>query len=566
MSSLSAVRKSSLAAGLLALLSVSLFLPAVQFEFIEWMDDGVYVVDNPMLRDSLSFQSLRQAFTQTYAASYQPLLWVSFMLDEKMFGLHPMGYHLENILWHAANAALLFLLLQYATASFWRSFLVALLFAVHPMRVESVAWVTERKDVLSTFFLLLALFCHVRWSRSGNGWSYLGLCVAFTLSLMVKAMAVTLPVLLLLFDYWPLQRWKLGAPLPRRVWLDKIPLCLISVTFAGATLLGAKADASTVSYESLPFLARILNALVSITEYTRKTFLPFDLAPLYPHPWWWPWQVVLVAGLFVAVCSVAAVWFARSRPFLFSGWFFFLIALLPVIGFVQSGTQAMADRFIYLPVIGLLWAAVWLAAEFLKKVSAGVQMLSGIALALIYSSVTWIYLPVWKDSGTVFQRAAENTENNYVAHLNLSVWLLQRGKFEEALPHLLHLIRLRPDDAARYLNAGVVFAALGKNELALTAYDKAIELGEPSGNAEFSKGLLLEAHGALEQAVQEYAEARKRDPANVQFSKAYALCLMKLGRKTEALEVVEAALNQKSGWHPDARPGLLDAKAEIEKK
>ena len=393
-------------------------------QFINF-DDDIYVTGNPPVQDGLTLKGLTWAFTTMHGGLWIPLTWLSFMVNSQLFGLHPGGFLLTNLLFHIANALLLFLWLLYLTRTLGCSFLVAALFALHPLHVESVAWATERKDVLSTFFWLLTMWAYVWYAERPRLGRYLLILVCFSLGLMAKPMLVTLPFVLLLLDYWPLGRLRLKGPaaaaaspkpgpgvtIKRLVW-EKSPLFVISALSIVVTFYAQKEAGAISTLQTLPIANRLANAMVAYGSYLGKMFWPAHLAVFYPHPGHnLPIWQALAAGLALAVLTLLALRQARRHPYLLVGWLWYLGTLLPVIGLVQVGGQAMADRYTYVPFIGLfivvVWgmadlAARWRAPKFLLPVGAGV-VLSALMVC------TWVQVSYWRDSITLYEHTLEVT-------------------------------------------------------------------------------------------------------------------------------------------------------------
>ena len=475
----------------LALMAIALYWPATAYDFVNY-DDPVYFSENPHVLGGLTWRNLAWAFQTTLCASWYPVSWLSFMLDAQLFGRGPAGPHLTNMLLHAANGILLFLLWERLTGSLWRSALVACLFVLHPLHVESVAWVSERKDVLSTFFGLLALLAYARyalgrrekaesegsqspeaggpWSEVGSRWSlshlpspifYLLALLFFALGLMSKPMLVTWPFVMLLLDYWPLGRLSFPALHPSTtpplclIW-EKVPFLLLAMIASAVTVVVHKQEGAVVSIASVPMSVRIANAFVSYARYLGQMFWPTDLAIPYLHPGHWPLGSVCMGVALVAGCSAASLWEGRRRPYLLVGWFWFLGTLVPVIGLIQWGNHAMADRFLYVPSVGLFVAVAWVLGEGMRRWGLPKPAVGSVAalvlLALALRSRNQLHY--WRDSQTLFRHALEVTENNHVAHNNLGVALLKKGQMDEAVWQFREAIRLYPDGANAHDNLG----------------------------------------------------------------------------------------------------------------
>jgi protein O-mannosyl-transferase len=430
-------------------------------DFIDY-DDEPNITNNPWVTAGLSWSGLSWAWNNDQAPYLMPLTWMSFQLDAHFFSaadatgnvfLCPAAFHGENLAWHAASALLLFGLLRRLTGALWRSFLVAALFAVHPMHVESVAWAAERKDVLSVFFGLVTLWAYAWYVERPGWWRSLVVGSAFLLSLLCKPMLMTLPFVLLLLDYWPLRR-----PLtPRRLVREKIPLFALAALFAVVTLVSRYDNGALVSLDTVSLTSRAANALTAYGWYLFTTFYPAQLAILYPHPYenWSPAAALAGAAALLSV-SAFAVWQARRRPWLIVGWLWFVGSLLPVIGFAQGGKQAWADRFSYWPHVGLFVAVVWGLGELALRARVP-AWLAGVAAALVVGclgALTWVQVGYWRDTPTLWEHAVAVTGDNLVAEEHLVGYYLGRGLVDQATPHLEAARRLETDRLRALLHKG----------------------------------------------------------------------------------------------------------------
>jgi tetratricopeptide (TPR) repeat protein len=506
------LRSLGLALGL-AVLTVLVFAPVVGNDFVS-LDDPAYVTGNRQVRRGLTAEGFGWAWGAEVAANWHPLTLLSHMLDCELYGLDPGGHHLTSVLLHTANAVLLFLVWRRLTGAAGRSAVVAALFAVHPLHVESVAWIAERKDVLSGFFFLLTLAAWLGWVRRPAPRRYLLALLAFVLGLLAKPMLVTLPLVLLLLDVWPLERLPRGAPAAEirrafgRLLREKLPFFLAALA-AGVVTLFTQREAM-FPLAALPPAQRAANALLAYAAYLGDTLWPRGLAVFYPLPPAQPvWRVALAAALFAALTAVALARLRRS-PWLAVGWLWFAGMLVPVIGLLQVGSQARADRYTYLPSIGLfvalVWEVRWPAGRLRRPALAAAALLAIAPLAVAARA----QVATWRDSLTLFQHALAVTERNLMAemrvgtelarrgdhtgaerHLRAAVriapgaprpqaalgrWLHQRGRLEEALPHLRQASRLRPRDARLQLRLGIVLAELGRTEEARARFRRALEL------------------------------------------------------------------------------------------
>ena len=525
-------------------------------------DDNEYVTENPVVSGGLTLQGVFWAFTSFCGSNWHPLTMLSHMVDVQVFGLNPAGHHGVNVALHALNATLLFLLLRSMTGSLWKSFLVAALWAIHPLRVESVAWVAERKDLLSGLFFLLTLFAYTRYVRrppSPFPWpSYLLVLFLFALGLMSKPMLVTLPLVLLLLDFWPLHRLhhsNLKTTLPRLL-LEKAPLLALSATSAIITIT---AQRSVIGYsEVLPASARLGNAAVSLLLYLKETLWPAKLALLYPFSHAWPlWEVALCLA---AVCgiSIAVLRKSNSHPYLAAGWFWYLVMLLPVIGIVKVGAQTHADRYTYLPQIGILIALVWLAGECLaRRPFLRMPALVGSTVALgLLLVVAKRQDALWHDGVTLWKHTLAVTERNVVAYNSLGTSLSQAGQHDEAVATLGKALALNPEYAEAEANLGSAEYLRGNFEAAIAHYARALEIHErhPAQIANFqagNEGNLANAHaqaGRLEEAASHYRRALILNPNLAWIYRDLGHVLLQLGRREEAGPYLRRAAAMSPGF------------------
>jgi tetratricopeptide (TPR) repeat protein len=440
----------------LALLTLIAWLPTFANGFVN-LDDGLYVTGNPWVLRGLDPEGLAWALTANVANNWHPLTLLSHMLDIQLFGLHAAGHHGTSLLLHAANVLLLFAVLRGMTGSLWRSAMVAALFAVHPTHVESVAWVAERKDVLSALFWIFALGAWTAWTRRPSAGRYLLVVVLMILGLASKPMVVTLPFALLLLDLWPLDRLRLGW---KRLVLEKLPLLALSAASSLVTLRYQKT--SMVPLEVLPWSFRLANAAVSYAAYLGKTLVPRRLAAFYPIPLEIPaWKVAGAAALLLAVTALS-IWRARRSPWLLAGWLWFLGTLVPVIGLVQVGRQAMADRYLYIPSIGLFLAIVWGVAELVKR--RAVLATVSVVVILALAAGTWVQVGYWRDSVALYRHALAVTRGNYVAHIGLAKALTARQDWDGAAEQYRAALALRPGIREARLGLEAALRAAGRQE------------------------------------------------------------------------------------------------------
>jgi tetratricopeptide (TPR) repeat protein len=526
-------------------------------DFVNY-DDPDHVTENPYVRAGLSPAGVRWAFTTTHAVNpcWQPLAWLSLMLDTTLQGTEPSGYHRTSLLLHVANTLLLFLFLRRATGRVGPSGVVAAFFALHPLHVESVAWAAERKDVLSTLFGLLALWAYVGYAaRPGLG-RYVLVLVAFALGLLAKPMLVTLPCVLLLLDYWPLGRWRpAGTPAPDTSaaavvpaplgWLlaEKVPLFVLA---AGASVMTLLAQQGVVApAEHVPLPARLANAVTAYVTYLRQTFWPAGLAVFYPY---FPDKVspgsVAAGTVLLGALSATFLGAARRWPYLAVGWLWFLGTLVPVIGLVQVGTHAHADRYTYVPLIGLFLLLTWSGADLLAhwRVSetftvAIVGLLLGACL-----SCTWRQVGTWHDSVTLWRHALDVTADNYLAHDNLGVFLWKRGERTEALAHYTEAVRINPAFASAHYNLSVALAARGQADQAIEHVREAVRLNPRHAPAQHNLGMALWTRGRLDEAADHCTAALAVNPAYASAWHVLGAARWQQGRNDEAIACYRRAV------------------------
>jgi hypothetical protein len=503
----------------LALGTLALYWPLTDFSFINF-DDDEYVYDNPVVRAGLTWPGVRWAFGGIHVGNWHPLAWLSHMLDCQLFGLNAGGHHLVSVLFHAANALLLFALLRSLTGAQWRSAAVAALFAWHPLHVESVAWIAERKDVLCAFFWLLALMAYVRYvgnsklktKNSKLFYALALLCCAA--ALLSKPMAVTLPFTLLLLDCWPLGRIQdSGFRIQnfKTLLLEKIPFFILSLGTC-AVALGAQRGVGAVS--GVDWSSRVGNATVGYARYLTKLFWPTDMTVVYPYVYRWPAAAIFGSALLLALVSALAVISFRRKPWLAVGWFWFLGTLVPVIGFVQVGMQSMADRYSYVPGIGIFIIVVWGASEICLARPDGkiiLSLLGGGALlgCVLPASVQVLH---WRDGKTVFLHALDVTRDNYVAANKLGQAFAADGDDARALALYREAVRIEPRYAVSQYNLGLALLAFGDKDGAFTHLAAAARLDAGNAGAQFSLGRFFLRENHLPEAAQCLKAAVKAQP------------------------------------------------------
>jgi tetratricopeptide (TPR) repeat protein len=531
-------------------------------DFVNY-DDGMYVTDNPAVQAGLSGRGWRWAWTTLTAGYWQPLTWLSLQLDAQIHGLRPAGYHWTNLLLHVASVVLLFGVLHRLTGAFWRCALVAALFGLHPLHVESVAWVAERKDVLSTFFWILTLGAYVGYAERPSVGRYLVVVAVFALGLLAKPMLVTLPCVLLLLDCWPLRRYQLWGKfstcpdqgqlenLPHGLqplwWLlvEKLPLLALTAVACVLTVYAQHQAGAVQPLAGLTLGERVGNALVSYVWYITKTIWPTGLALLYPHPQdTLPvWKVASAALLLTGISALVARQ-APQRPWQVVGWLWFLGTLVPVIGLVQVGEQARADRFTYVPHIGLFLFAVWTGADILNRWhwSARTQAIVVGTLLAGFTICTWIQVGYWRNSVTVWERTLQVTRDNYRAHFSLGLVFLHQGKWERAQKQFAEALRLEEDSSEAHFNMGVALFDQGDLEGAADQYQSVIRLSSDYASAYHNLGVVRLRQGRLEESRKYFTRALELRPGAADTHNSLGITLWQLRQADEAAAQLRAAL------------------------
>jgi tetratricopeptide (TPR) repeat protein len=523
------------------------------FDFVNF-DDGWYVTENRYVRSGVTKESFEWSFSfENKDKSYwHPLSWLSHMLDVELFGMDPGRHHLVNVFFHILNTLFLFIVLKRMTGDFWRSALVATLFAVHPINVESVAWVAERKTVLSTFFGVLTLLSYVFYTEKSSLTRYLVVIFFFILGLLAKPMLVTLPFVLLLLDFWPMGRIGLQHPGPERrnhavgLLLEKIPLLLLSglcIYLASASVQGA---GNVITLDAVPLKLRVANALLSYVGYIKKIIWPQNLAVYYPYPATLPLWQILSATVFLVGVSIFVIRLIKKHPSWTVGWFWYLGTLVPVAGLMQVGLwPAMADRWAYVPLIGLLLMIVWGLPDFqnFKGQRKNGMVFGLVAFCLLFSITTYIQVGKWANSITLFNHTVYVTDDNAVAHNNLANALADKGRFNDAAKHISAALRIKPNDAGAYNNLGNILMNQGNYEEAIPYFYKAFQINPRYADAHYNLAIALKAQGKINDGINQYRVALRLDPDNVKVLNNLANTLIEKGRVREALRHYQVALN-----------------------
>jgi protein O-mannosyl-transferase len=552
------------------------FGQTLRHEFVNY-DDDQYVYDNPNITSGLSLEKIGWAFTHVHADNWHPLTTISHMLDCQLYGLQPWGHHLTNVLLHAAAAVFLFLALWELTGAHWPSAFVAAVFAIHPLRVESVAWVAERKDVLSGMFFMLTVWFYARYVRSNrpSAGRYTAALVFFALGLMCKPTLVTLPFVLLLLDYWPLRRvaspspsskplrnetttrhsevLSRSGPLPRKpiqdLLIEKIPFFVLSAASCLATLLAQ--ERTVIAIGQLTFGGRVSNAMVSYVTYLGQMIWPAGLSVLYPYPAGGVVNMAsaLLACLVLLIISVVFFIWRGKYPFLLVGWFWFLGVLVPMIGIVQVGGQARADRYSYLSQIGLYILVTWGAIELFSKWRGGRTVLI-ILVVLIVTGLTvdsYVETSSWRNTEALWNKALANTAHNHIAQNNLGDVLLKKGQLDDAISHFRNALEIDPDYPEANNNLGYALAGKGNWADAITFYRVALRIRSNSPKTHNNLGISLAQMGKRDEALAEFRETLRIDPDYAKAHSNLAIVLLQLGRRDEALAHLRETLRLKPG-------------------
>jgi tetratricopeptide (TPR) repeat protein len=513
-------------------------------------DDPNYVTENDAVRQGLTWNGFRWALTTFHAANWHPLTWLSHMLDVTLFGPEAAGaHHLVNLLFHLANCVLLFYLLQSMTGALGASAVVATLFALHPLHVESVAWISERKDLLSTLCLLITLRAYLHYVLRPRPIAYLVTLLLFALGLMAKPMLVTLPFVLFLLDFWPLGRFgtmhadtdKACGPAPWKGWpglvVEKAPFLALSAGACVVTFVAQSTGDAVQSLHTIALVPRLANIVSAYCAYLGKTLWPVDLAVFYPMPAFFSgWRVAACALLLLTISGLTAV-SARRRPYLLVGWAWYLGTLVPVIGLVQVGTQAMADRYTYIPLIGIFITAAWLARKAVahSRSARVAAALAAVALIAIMALQTHRQAGQWKSNETLFRHALGVTGDNAFAHNNLGNALDARGRFDEAFFHFSEAVRIDPGFATAYFNLGSLFDRQGRLEDALGAYTRATRLSGDYAEAHVAVGDVLSKQGRRDLAIPFYQKAVGIDRRLLHVWNSLGIAMAAEGRLEEAI-------------------------------
>ena len=579
----------------LAILTVITFWSLKDCGFISF-DDNFYVYDNAYVQSGLNANSIKQAFSSELVEKsglWHPVTWMSLMLDYQIFGLNPFGFHMVNLLLHVMSTILLFLVFHRMTKSLWPSAFVAALFAIHPLHVESVAWIAERKDVLSTFFWMLTLGAYSHYVEHPGFRRYFLILLFFVLGMMAKPMLITLPFVLLLLDYWPLQRfqeikpdhkvqpeasnlltsdkqkkkskkkhdvqeilevkkpaepeykWSLIYPL---LW-EKVPLFILTILFSIITYI-TEQSAGAVHSEAIPLVVRIGNAFVSYITYIGKMIWPSSLAVFYPYPRLLvPWQVLGSVFLLIVI-TLVVIWRAKRSPYLATGWLWYIGMLVPVIGIVQAGAQAMADRYTYIPLIGLFIIVAWGVPDLLKKWNHRKEIILAVsALSILsLSIITWTQIEYWQNSITLFDHALKITDYNWLAYNNRGFAYNVLGDYKQAIEDLNRAIEIKPSYADAYNNRGIAYKGLGNYKQAIEDLNRAIEIKPSYAQAYYNRGNAYSGLGNYRQAIEDYSRVIEIKPSYADAYNNRGNAYSGLGNYRQAIEDYGRAIEIKPSY------------------
>ncbi|MCJ7772589.1 MAG: tetratricopeptide repeat protein, partial [Desulfobacterales bacterium] len=520
--------------------------------------------------------------------NWHPLTWLSHMLDYQLYGLNPGNHHITNVLFHILNTLLLFVIFEKVTGHLWRSAFVAILFSLHPMHVESIAWISERKDVLSTFFLMLTIWSYIRYNEKYKTSSYVFAILFYAMGLMSKPMVVTLPFVLLLLDYWPLKRFtiegKRDPPKIRdhhihfRLLFEKIPFLLMAIVSSVLTYIAQSRGGAVTSFDTLPFINRVSNAIHSYVHYIYKMIFPSKMAIFYPHPILIPTWMFIINFSIILFLTILFVKLSSRYRYLFVGWFWYLGTLFPVIGIIQIGKQAMADRYTYIPYIGLFIIITWGISDLLERYQWKKKKIAAVTalITILLMTTAWIQTRYWSNNIKLFQHAVEVTKNNSVAnqylglayvsngmidkgiehyllalrvdphyqiaHNNLGIALARKGRISEAIFHYQEAIRINPKDAKAYNNLGGALLTMGNADDALKQYRKALLLDSNYADAYYNIGIVYHTKGNLTNAISNYMKAIEYSPDNSKAHTNLGVALEMKGKTSKAIKHYEMAL------------------------
>jgi len=534
------------------------YWPVRNYDFLMY-DDNTYITENAHVKEGLTWENVRWAFAHECASNWHPLTWFSHMLDVEIYAMRPGGPHFTNIVIHATNAVLLFAVFEYMTGALWASAFIAAMFGLHPLHVESAAWVAERKDVLSTLFMILAMGAYVLYVRRGGIGRYLGVLALFAAGLMTKPMLVTLPFVLLLLDYWPLERMRFGkddlegggitAGVERKslsyLVKEKIPFFVLSVISSVVTFVVQKSSGAIVPFEHFNLRIRLANAVISYFSYIWKMIWPSRLAAFYPHQ---GDKISISAAIFFAIflviLTVGFVYFGIRRKYLAVGWLWYVVMLFPVIGLVQVGGQAMADRYMYMSMTGLLIIVTWSIWELTARLTQQKVILAVLSAGVLSASavVTANQIKYWQNSKMLFKRVIDVSPDAWYMHSNYANFLKDEGQVDEAIKHYRIAIGIKPDFEGAYYNMGNAFRKIDKLNEAVACYAKAIELKPKFADAHCNLGMVFAQMQRRDEALAEFNKVLELKPNDVEAISSIGLLYAEQGQPDKAVEYYRKAI------------------------
>ncbi|MBF0555826.1 MAG: tetratricopeptide repeat protein [Nitrospirae bacterium] len=534
---------------ILILVSATFFcyLPLRYNDFVTY-DDYDYIVNNTRIHSGLTMTNIRWAFTTSYFSYWHPLAWISHMADIELFGLNPRGHHMMNLFFHIADTVLLFLCLRLMTGRIWASAFVAALFALHPMSVDSVAWAAERKNVLSTFFWFLILIFYVYYVRRPVLWRYLSVLAAFACGLMSKPMLVTVPFFLLLLDYWPLGRYKAGKQAgPPGLITEKVPFFILSAVSLFMTILPEWRIGTVITLEGLPLGVRIIRAINSYTGYLVHMVNTARLTVLYPYLKVWPWWETTASSVFLVSATVASIAVRKKYPYVLTGWFWYLGTLVPVLQVFQVNLSPMADRYTYVPIVGIFIVIAWGAGDISDRIfrKKTVNAVAAVLILTVLGAFTWKQIGYWRDSGTLYKHAIDVTEFNYMAYNNYGVYLMESGKVDEAVVQFDKGLQIVPYNDELNFNMGAALIGKGKIQEAQRYLLGSARLWYKGDRTEFYKRLSssLVAEKKYAEAVEYITKLILINPKDVENLKLLSEALAGMKRYAEALAAIEKGIS-----------------------
>ncbi len=561
----------------LMVLTLAVFWQVQNFEFINY-DDNLYVTQNHLTKSGLTGKGVSKAFEDTQTGNWHPLTMLSHMLDWELFGNKAGGHHWTSVIIHVSNVILIFLLINAMTGALWRSAFVAALFAIHPMNVESVAWVAERKNVLSTFFWILTMLCYVWYARHPSWSRYLIMFLCLFLGLMCKSMLVTLPFVLLLIDFWPLNRLKISDQNKQYLTnvrikkadlscllLEKTPLFILSAVFSWITMNAQKTVNAFSNPEVLPLYKRIANAIVAYCMYIKKLFWPTDLSIFYPFDFIPLWKIFLAAS-FLIIFTILVLKFWKKYPCIIVGWFWYLGTMIPVIGLVQVGRHSMADRYVYVPFIGLFIILAFAIPHLLSKFPRVRIYVCSVMMIfiMIMAGSSFVRTGMWQNTKTLFEDAIRINPRNYFAYNLLGLEEANVGRYEKALQYYHISLKMNPNNDQAYNNAGNVFLILGKYPYAYHYYRKAIMINDKQAMAYYNLGVLMAVNNKNDQAVFLFKKSLSITPQYLDAYVSLGITLLKMGDIDEAIYYFNKALSLDAS-NVAAKRGLMEC-MEMQKK